>query len=171
MTTTTTENINNLEDKMEEEKICSNCTDYLKKMAEILLKNPVAQEVVSSLLRDPKRLSDRRAYFDVDATTSRDMDETVSYFNHPDKLGIEPNPHLFSARYYEEHKVEICCGYAFPRLNWSERFGDIPEGRITRFKVAFIWFNRSNRRLTEEQLESEWNELYGPALGTWSISP
>ncbi len=147
----------------------SYCTDYLKKMAVILSRNSVAQDVASSLLSEPLLLTDRRAYFNVDAYTARDMDETISYLNHPEKLGIKSRRSFLSARYYAECKVEVCCGYAFPQLNWSERFGDIPEGRITRFKVAFIWFNRSKRRLTKEQLEREWNELYATSLGAWSL--
>ncbi len=136
-------------------------------LAKKLPKNPVVQDVVSFLLKDTSRLDYNQFYFDVDASTALDMDETVSYLNHHEKVGLKS---FFSARYYEENKVEICCGYANPLLNPSERLGIRPSGRITRFKVAFIWFNKINYGLTKEQLETEWNERYAnTSLGTWHL--
>ena len=101
------------------------------------------------------------------------MDEAVSYLNHPEKLGLNFTPcKIISARYFEENLVEVCLGATEPGKNSLEQRGINPEGRITRFRIAFITFRAfdatySNLSIEdrEKKLADEWSKSYGEILG------
>lgn len=148
----------------------SDTITYLDAIKKQLKQNPVAQKIASTALSST---TDRPLYFPVDASTAKDMDEAVSYLNHPEKLGLDFLPgKIVSARYFEEKIVEVCFGDAEEGKNSLEQKGIYIDGRITRFRVAFIAFraytttySNLGTEAREKLLADEWNASYGEILG------